>query len=123
MDRELPLRAYRLRDGGRLVEIGVPVATGFSVDADGRWRIDGGVSIEPRVFRRFDPDGAAVAVYGRALRTSALDDYFYVEGVHFVDGGELISTMLEYGGPGTWRSRLCGRTVVLSGLVRDDVPE
>jgi hypothetical protein len=123
MDPELPLRAYRLRDGRRLVEIDVPVATGFSVRADGRWRVDDETWIEPRVFLLLDADGAELADYGRALRTSALDDYFYVEGVHFVDRGELISTMLEYGGPGTWRSRLCGRTVVLSGLVREETPE
>ena len=97
-------------------------ATGFSVNEDGRWGLDDDAWIEPRVFLLLDAGGAEVAVYGGRIRTSALDDYFYVERIHFVDSGDLVRTMLEYGGRG-WKSRLCGREIVLSGLVREDVPE
>jgi hypothetical protein len=115
------LRGYRLPDGGRLLAIALPTATGFSTDEDGGWRFDDGTSIEPRVFVRLDSKGVGVARYGGDLRTSALDDYFYVENVHFVEDGQLCSTMLEYGGPfGVFRSRMCGRDVVLTGLVRED---
>lgn len=117
------LRGYRLPTGGRLVEIGVPSATGFSVDENGRWLLDDGTWIEPRCFVEVDASGAEVAVYGQFLRSSALDDYLYVEGVHFVDGNDLVRTMIELGGlGGRWVSRLCGRDVVLRGLTPEDMP-
>ena len=109
-------RAYRLRDGSRLVEIAYAVSTSLGLDDDGRFALADGTWIEPRTFRLLDPTGKQTSYFGDP-HEDALDDYLYIMDVHHVADGALRCAMIELGSPGgVWRCALTMPWVELNGL-------
>jgi hypothetical protein len=110
------VRSYDLPDGDRLVEKEWATAAGLELDGEGRFKLSDGNWIEPRSFTVLDAAGRSKMVHGHP-RSSALDDYLYVTGVHYVRDGKLYCAMIEVGG----RTSVFKARLSMERLVRDEL--
>jgi hypothetical protein len=116
MPSPITARSYHLPDGDRLVETEWAAAPGLKLDPDGRLVFTDGSSIEPRTFNLLDAAGHTKGHHGHP-RASALDDYLYITGIHYVRDNKLYTAMVEVGGKDcVFRARLS-----MERLVRDEL--
>lgn len=113
----MPLRRYRTPSGDILEECGIARAIGLP--DDGNVSVDDGRILRARMFVLRSPSGDVTSWYAPP-KNSALDDYLYVENLHFVEGGVLYRGLLEMGGPAQLTCTISRLHVLLTGLTRID---
>ena len=113
-------RCYRLENGDLLEETGWAVSHHLSLNELGRLELSGGAWIEPRTFVLRSIAGEITQQFGDPWTESALDDYLYILGVHYVADKSLWSGMIEIGGAFRYRTRLAMPSLKLTGLTLED---